>query len=367
MTKPSLGIFGPYGRDKSGVARYIGESIPDLETEYRVTVVSNSNGWADPHSFDATLYHVGNNRMHHSAFNAVRLRPGVALIHEYLHLDYYYQAADLLPPSIHTDILASLTAATGIEADTLTGFLGHCEQAGTPDPYAIDIGVEKHVVGNSAVSVVHSAKVAEMLKARYPGAAIDVIPFPIEPWPAARDQHHLRHYGIPEGTFTYGTFGFIGEYKQVLWILAAWRQWHDRPANTRLLLVGERQIEVDSDADGVLELGYVDDIEFARLLRSVDCGIQLREPSLGETSGPTASMAAHGRPLIVSDIPEMKLLAADGERTLFVESSSSVIEDLIAAMRTQYALGPAAPASFDARFSWDSWTAVMLKLLATSR
>jgi glycosyltransferase involved in cell wall biosynthesis len=353
--RPSVGIYGPYGHDKSGVARYIKDSIRCLEEEYHVTVISNSSGWIDPHSFDATLYHLGNNLMHHTAFKAARLRPGVTLIHEYLHLDYYYQARDLVPPALQADILASLTAATEVQAATLDGFLDCCEQSGTIDPYAIDIGVEKHTVHSCAVIVVHSQGVADMLKARYPGAVVKVIPFPVEPWPSRPDQSHLRYYGIPEGTFTFGTFGFIGEYKQVPWILAAWRQWHDRPSGARLLLVGERQIEVDADAE-----------EFTRLLASVDCGIQLRQPSLGETSGPTASLAAHGRPLILSDIPEMRLLDR-GARTMFVRSGDDVIENLTAAMRTQYELGPAPHSGFDARFSWDGWTGVMLKILATGR
>jgi len=205
-----------------------------------------------------------------------------------------------------------------------------------------------------------------MLKARYPGVAVEVIPFPVEPWPSRPDHSHLRYYGIPEGTFTFGTFGFIGEYKQVPCILRVWRQWHDHPSDARLLLVGERQIEVDTDAEGVLELGYVDETEFTRLLASVDCGIQLRQPSLGETSGPTASLAAHGRPLILSDIPEMRLLGG-GARTMFVRSGDDIIEELIAAMRTQYELGPAPHSAFDARFSWDCWTRVMLKALAIGR
>lgn len=360
--KPTLGVYGPCGRDKSGVAHYINDSIKYLEDEYRVTVISNSSGWVDPCSFNATLYHLGNNRMHHSAFKAARLRPGVALIHEYLHLNYYYQARDLVPPSLQVDILASLKAATGVHAATLGEFLDRCAQSGTIDPYAIDIGVEKHIVHTSAVSVVHSQGVADMLKARYPAAAVEVIPFPVEPWPTEPDQGHLRYYGVPEETFTFGTFGFIGEYKQVPWILTAWRQWHDRPSDARLLLVGERQIDVDADAEGIIEFGYVDDTEFTRLLASVDCGIQLREPSLGETSGPAASLTAHGRPLIVSDIPEMRLFGG-GARTMFVGSGDHVIENLIAAMRAQYELGRASHNEFDTRFSWDGWTAVILKLL----
>lgn len=365
MTKPSLGIYGPSGSDKSGVARYIADSVPYLESEYRVTVISNATRWSHPDSFDAALNHLGNNRMHHSAFKAAGLKAGISLIHEYLHLDYYYQAVDLVPLPIQADILSRLTAATGIQASTLAGFLDRCEQSGTPDPYAIDVGVEKHVVNNSAVSVVHSVGVAEILKSRYPHAAIEVIPFPVEPWPAMRDKHHLRRYGIPKDTFTFGSFGFIGEYKQVPQILAAWRQWRDRPSDTRLLLVGERQIDIDADAEGVFELGYVNDAEFTRLLGSVDCGIQLREPSLGETSGPTASLAAHKRPLIISDIPEMRLLG--GDRTSFVKPGGGVIEHLITAMRAQYDLGPVPSTEFDSRFSWESWADIMLKLLATNR
>ena len=364
--RPSLGIYGPYGPDRSGIARYIEASTCHLQNEYRITVISNATEWLDPYAFDATLYHLGNNRMHHSAFEAARLKPGVALIHEYLHVDYYYQTCDLIDPDLQVEILADLTKATGVPAATLDEFLDRCKRSGAIDPYAIDIGIEKYAVRNSAVSAVHSQGVADMLEARYPDAAVQVVPFPVEPWPVHHNDNHLQYYGIPDGSFTFGSFGFIGEYKKVPWILAAWRRWHDRPSDARLLLVGERQIEVDADTDAVIELGYVDDSEFMRLLASVDCGIQLREPSLGETSGPTASLAAHGRPTIVSDIPEMKLLG-QGRRMMYLKSDSDVIENLIIAMRAQYALGREPHSVFDARFSWDGWADVMLKLLAVDR
>lgn len=363
--RPSLGIFGPYGSDKSGVARYIEESVRYLGEHYSVTVTSNSSSWTDPRDYDAVLYHLGNNRMHHTAFKAARLRRGVALVHEYLHLDYYYQASDVVPPVVVADLVDRLTTVTGIQANTLPEFRQRCGELGTADPYAIDVGVEEYVVANSAVTAVHSPDVAGMLASRYPKATVAVVPFPVRPFPVDLGRDPLRRYGIPDDSFVFATFGFIGEYKRVEWILEAWRRWRDRPYDSRLVLVGERQVQVDAELDGVVELGYVGDSEFERLLASVDCGIQLRHPSLGETSGPAAALVAHQRPLIVSDIPQMRL-GCNARRTLWIASGDEVVDSLVAAMRLQHALGREPPTGLDPRFSWQAWTDAILRLLDKS-
>lgn len=361
-SKPTLGIYGPYGDDKSGVSRYIRDSIAHLEDHYSISVISNSTTWIDPHTFDAALYHLGNNGMHHSAFEAARRRPGVALLHEYLHLDYYYGANDRLPPDLRSQILADLIEETGIAAATLDQFVKRCQRSGAVDPYTVDIGIEKYAIHASNVTVVHSNDVAVKLRARYPGSKIAVLRFPIRRWPEHRNRRYAKCYRLGEAGFTFGTFGFIGDYKQVAWVLAAWRQWHDRPDDAQLLLVGERQIDINADAEGVLETGYVDDATFVALLGAVDCGIQLRHPSLGETSAPTAELAAHRRPLIISDIPEMRSLD-QGARTIYVRSDENVISSLIAAMRRQYETGRPPPFTFDGRFSWHNWKCGVLSLL----
>jgi hypothetical protein len=185
----------------------------------------------------------------------------------------------------------------------------------------------------------------------------------VEPWPANLDRDLSRH-GIAAGDFVFGTFGFISGYKQVPSIIEAWRRWRARPTNARLLLVGERQTEIDADVDGVVAVGYTDDDEFMRLLHAVDCGIQLRALSLGETSGPTASLAAHGRPLIVSDIPEMTLTGCRSSRILTVRAGRETVPDLVAAMKAQYTGGTPAGATFDPRFSWNGWARSVLPALA---
>jgi hypothetical protein len=160
MTPRTLGVYGPFGSDRSGVARYIEDSLRHLKNHFDVTVVSNATPWIDPHRFDTVLYHLGNNAMHHAAFKAARARPGVALIHEYKHLGYYYQAADLVPGDVQADLLKRLASAAGIQASTFGDFLSQCDPSRTPDPYTLDVGVERYVVESSRINLVHSCGVA---------------------------------------------------------------------------------------------------------------------------------------------------------------------------------------------------------------
>src|SRR5260370_41275743 len=86
----TIGVYGPQTPEKTGVAEYIETSLSSLTRLGRCTHVSNSV-WSDPWSFDAVLYHLGNNQFHHCAFKALPLRSGPLILHEYNNIDYYLQ------------------------------------------------------------------------------------------------------------------------------------------------------------------------------------------------------------------------------------------------------------------------------------
>jgi glycosyltransferase involved in cell wall biosynthesis len=77
----------------------------------------------------------------------------------------------------------------------------------------------------------------------------------------------------------------------------------------RLLVVGEGPPELAPQelarraglpADRLEAVGYADAQTFESLMRSVDVGVSLRHPTLGETSGAVVRLIAHGVPVVVS-------------------------------------------------------------------
>lgn len=221
------------------------------------------------------------------------------------------------------------------------------------DRYSLNARIEELAIGAATRVLVHSPLLAEHLADRHPTADIRHLPFPVHPLtPAAGTR--ARH-GIPEQAFVFATFGFLGTYKRIPVILDAWRNWTDRPANALLLLAGEARdgLTVPADDPTVRHTGYLTDPDFDALLLAADCGIQLRGPWLGETSGPASALIAHRRPTILSDIPGMHPRRPE-ETHLTVRQGERESAELIDAMRTQYHRTPT-PAAYDPAFSWSAW------------
>ncbi|MFE4516380.1 hypothetical protein ACFRMQ_19540 [Kitasatospora sp. NPDC056783] len=348
---PTLGIWGPAPRDKSGVAGYITHSLPHLArhfTTHRITGPGH-----DPAAFDHVLYHLGNNALHHGAFRALAARPGTILLHEYNNLDYYYEAWDQLPAAEQQAVLTRVGNAVGTRLDTRADMEQYFADHPHVDRYSLNARIEDLAIGAATRVLVHSPLLAEHLADRHPTADIRHLPFPAEPLtPVAGTR--ARH-GLPEQAFVFATFGFLGAYKRIPTLLDAWQNWTDRPADALLLLAGEARdgLTVPADDPTVLHTGYLPDAEFDALLLAADCGIQLRGPWLGETSGPASVLIAHRRPTILSDIPGMHPRRPE-EIHLLVGQGEHESADLIDAMRTQYHR-PRTPAAYDPAFSWKAW------------
>ena len=350
---PSLGVYGPGATDRSGVATYIAESLDHLQPYFRTHWVANGEVWVSPQEFDYALYHIGNNELHRGALRAASWCPGVSLLHEYLHLDLYFRTWGDIGDIRQREILAELARKTGISARSADEFVEHSVARGV-DPYAVDIGIERYVLEASKVGLVHSSTVAQHLRARHRSCRIDAVTFPVSPW-CDYDRSIPPKFGIHRGMYVFGAFGFIGEYKCIPLVLEAWRSWSSRPAEALLLLAGERQFAIDTDIEGVVETGWLDSQTFNALMQRVDCGVQLRKPSLGETSGPAASFCAHNRPVILSDTPEMRGIGV-GENVSFLKSSAGS-DELLALMKSRYEGRGDDCGKYNAEFSWPLWAA----------
>jgi glycosyltransferase involved in cell wall biosynthesis len=364
---PRLGIYGPRPPQKTGVARYVQESMPHLARSFVCTLLAEDD-WRSPDEFDQVLYHIGNNVMHDGAFRALRKRSGPVILHEYNNLGYYYQVWNELPNNERRQLLDFLGDALGRsfpDRDELDRYFTAHQNT---DRYSIDAGCERVVIESATVVFVHSDGVAEVLRARYPASCIEVLPFPVTEIKPARDIATRQLFGIRQDAFVFGVFGFIGKYKRIESILSAWEYWGEgRPSNAVLLLVGERQYDIKIPSSLLIrETGYVSDDDFDALLLATDCGVQLRYPCLGETSGPACALIAHGRSVILSDIPEMHSLAGKG-RITYVPVGAGEVEALTKAMQVQY-FGRRRAVGYDESFAWATWAvALTSRLLASSQ
>jgi glycosyltransferase involved in cell wall biosynthesis len=107
-----------------------------------------------------------------------------------------------------------------------------------------------------------------------------------------------------------GCFGFLNMNKRIPQLLEAFAAFRrDRPG-ARLLLVGAagerfdvgRRLERLGLAEGVDRLDYVPEERMWSLMAACDVLVNLRYPTMGETSGSVIRALSLGKPLVVSDV-----------------------------------------------------------------
>jgi glycosyltransferase involved in cell wall biosynthesis len=107
-----------------------------------------------------------------------------------------------------------------------------------------------------------------------------------------------------------GCFGFLNMNKRIPQLLEAFASYRRKRPGARLLLVGgsgerfdvERRLERLGLTDGVERMDYVPEERMWSLMAACDVLVNLRYPTMGETSGSVIRALALGQPLIVSDV-----------------------------------------------------------------
>jgi glycosyltransferase involved in cell wall biosynthesis len=137
-----------------------------------------------------------------------------------------------------------------------------------------------------------------------------------------------------------GAFGNVNQSKRVPQLLEAFARLRADHPGARLLLVGatspgfdlERRLQrLGLDGDGIVREHYVDEPRLWRLMTACDVHVNLRSPTMGETSGTAVRALALGKPLVVSDVGWFAELPRDV--ALAVPVGEREVDDLAAALR----------------------------------
>jgi len=317
--------FTPLPPDSSGIAAYSDEVTPllrrrfralDLYTE-RPTDTARDFVWTHRrHPYDLIVYQLGNSASHDFIWAYLFRYPGLVVLHD----AQVHQARALwllrrLEPRLD-DYLAELRA-NHPEAPADLGWL-----------FAAGLGghlfrlwpLVSLVLGASRLTVVHSRHLASRLGAAYPDAAVTALDMGVADPLAnadavAREALAIRaRLGIPPDACVVGAYGGITPEKRVPELLkAVAAQAPDAPA-MHVLLVGQRALHYDVDADvralaleaRVHIAGYVPDGELPAWLAAADVCCCLRWPSNGETSASWLRCLGAGRPTLVTALAQLQ-------------------------------------------------------------
>jgi glycosyltransferase involved in cell wall biosynthesis len=296
-----VAYYSPIPPSHSGIADYSTLLLPALRERIEEVAVAEP-GKRAPHA-DIALYHVGNDPEAHGwIVDTLRDRPGVVVLHELV---------------LH-HLIAGITIGRGngrayLEAmERDFGVPGRLLGLGVLDnllPLIWETQPDRFPLNGTILDlaeglIVHSAYVERGVRAAGYGGPIWRIPHPswpdetVEPAPLSGDP-------------LVGCFGHLNINKRIPALLEAFAALRERRPGARLLLVGEATERFELDrrlerlglgGDELIREQWVSEQRFRSLMAACDVLVNLRSPTMGETSGSVIRGLALGKPMLVSDV-----------------------------------------------------------------
>lgn len=298
-----VAFFSPLPPARSGIADYSEALLESLRPLAELEVFSRAHQAFDAARFDIALYHVGNNAHHGFAYETALRHPGVVVMHE---SNLHHLIADLTIKRGDWDAyVRECEYEGGAKAREFAGRVRKLEVG--PDYEGVPM--TRRLLESARGVVVHSRFMRdEVRKAGFTGP-VAVIPHGA--WIPEADRNLYRHkLGLDEITPLVGIFGFLKPYKRIAESLRAFRRLVRLTPDAKMILVGEPHPELPLESmirsmglsANVRVLGFQPIADFAGYLGACDIVLNLRYPTVGESSGTLLRSLGLGKAVMVSEI-----------------------------------------------------------------
>ena len=352
--RPRLAFVSPLPPEKSGIADYSAELLPELARHYDIDVVVHqpqmtdariganfavrSAEWFDrnAHAYDRVLYHFGNSSYHLHMFELLKRHPGTVVLH-----DFFLSGA-----IAHMDVLGYAPGAWAAALYASHGYYAAMERFTAKESadivwkYPANLAVLQEANG----VIVHSGFSRELADTWYGesfSADWECIPLLRTP-PAPTERNAARaSIGLDQDDFVVCAFGMIGPTKLNHRLLAAWLASPlAQDPRCHLVFVGENHggeygaellqaIGQSHAAERIRITGFAPRALYRSFLAAADIAVQIRTLSRGETSASVLDCMNHGLPTIVNAHGAMVELPEDCVLRLADEFSDA---ELVAAL-----------------------------------
>lgn len=323
-----LAYFSPINPQKSGISDYSEALIPHLSKYYDIDLWVNGIKPNNPafwdhktinykhntdydklRQYDSIVYNLGNNPYFHiEMYNIFLKYPGVVILHDYVlyflitgyYLEFKHDRKQFIEEFYYN------YGSNGISS--VKNILRKYEsplQFRNPERYPLI----KRLVENAVGIIVHSESTRNLvIQQGYPESnVVKINQVNYENRNNIHSQKELNEmrskYGIFEDDILISSFGYIAPTKRNLQIIEVANDillHHDYPI--KYLMVGEGNYIDGLLNDKIKKTGYIPINEFERLVCCSDIVVNLRNPSMGETSATLLRAMTAGKPCVVTDI-----------------------------------------------------------------
>jgi len=352
-----VAYFSPLPPARSGIADYSEALLQHLAPLVDLEVFSSAEKPFDAASFDAILYQVGNNGFHDFVYQTALRHPGMVVMHE---SNLHHLIADLTIRRGDWDAYVRECEYNG--GAPAREFAERVRRLETGPDY--DLPMTRRLLESARGVIVHSRFMQGQIEAAGFTGPIHVIPHGA--WIPEADRNAWRHkLSLDEITPLIGIFGFLKPYKRIAESLRAFRRVVRLTPNARMILVGEPHAELPIEpmirslnlSANVRVLGFAPMEDFVGYMGACDIVLNLRYPTVGESSGTLLRSLGLGKAVLVSEIgafaefPEdacLKVPVGAGEEDLIFE----YLNLLVSRPEVAQALGAGAKAYVAETCNW---------------
>lgn len=298
-----LALLSPFPPSKSGIADYsvaLADALAPLVPLTRIASASQLSALTD---CDLALYQIGNNDAHDFVYETALRQPGVVVLHE---------------ANLH-HLIAELTIKRGdwdaymqaVEYDGGAPALAFAQAVRRLEvgPDYEGVPMLRRVLESARGLIIHSEYVASV--ARQYGYQGPLAVIPHGAWlPDTEGAPWRSKLGVPDAAPLIGIFGHLKPYKRVEESLRAFRHLVRIHPSARLILVGEEHPDFPLGRllDGfdlrahVRHIGFAPIEDFVGYMAACDIIVNLRYPTVGESSGSMLRALGLAKPVLVSEV-----------------------------------------------------------------
>ncbi|MFC3750514.1 glycosyltransferase [Paenibacillus sp. GCM10012306] len=323
--KQKLAYFSPFNPQTSGISDYSEELLMYLKEYYDITIFVNQyqptnkfivdtfdiidiNEFHDGmEKFEKRLYHIGNNEYHEWIVNALERYPGYIVLHDFNLFGFFVYTTYLKGQK--DNFVYELAYNSGVQGEEAANSLLNSGII----PESQQFPLSNRIVDLSNGVIVHSewVKKSILLNNEFKGP-IEVIPhgFTLEHNEVSKKNNFSNDKKARE--FSIGVFGNVIPNKRVDIIINTVSRLLETNPETHLYIIGHSEENYQKELYKLVEslkikknVTFIDspDIErFKTYIREIDLCINLRWPTMGETSGTLMRALGYGVPCIVSNV-----------------------------------------------------------------
>ena len=288
---------------KSGIADYSAVLVEHLSAAADVEIINAARPGFNAAAYDAVVYQIGNNGYHDYVYETAVAHPGIVVLHE---SNLHHLMTDL---TIRRDDWDAYVEACGYDGGPPARAFAERVRALEVGPDYEGVPMLRRLLERSKAVIVHSRAVeADVRRAGFNGPVARI---PHGAWLPDGDRLGFRDkLGLDDSTPLIGVFGFLKPYKRIAESLRAMRRLVRVRPDVKMILCGEAHPDFPVAQlirglgleENVRMMGYVPIEEFTGYISACDIILNLRFPTVGESSGTLLRSLGLGRAVVVSNV-----------------------------------------------------------------